>query len=514
MLPIDPNLLIAGVGLAAYAGIRLLQAGRRRTQQSDSYGAARWATQKELRALTVPSDSKPQPGAWMLGPSPFSKRERVELPFVHLCAHLLIVGPTRVGKTAGGVLPNLANFIVGSFITSDPKSEAFNKTSGYHKNVIRYAPREPGASACYNFIPPCKDSWHFALVIGRAIAEAEGKAEKAVWRDAQASLLAGVFSHVAHSAEPTPASAYDFLTHPKNQGTKWIKALLASPSVNARRVGASFGSASAELRGNILMPAANTLSWLADDEVRRFTSASILPPDFASIRTSATAMYWCLETKDIEALRLLSTIFWTHVFFELESTTGGLPVVLVLDELGNLGKIAGFEKKITIVGGLGIAVVMSLQALSQLTDTYGPAAADTILGNAGTLVVLAGLKPKTAEPLSQALGSRTIVKQQTSSSYGSSNHGGSSNTTESEHEHGKRLLFADDIRCLEQNEQLVISRNLRPFKQRRFWWTDAGRRARVNGLGSALTAYPLDVDETVIEDVSEEEEQEFPSPPV
>lgn len=127
-----PGILIALGGGALGVGFSLL-AGRRRLKQSTSHGQARWAFERELRAegMLVPTDAPLAPGRWIIGPSPFNRKERIELIERQLLTSVLIVGPVGAGKTSGNIALNVARWSGGSIIATDPKSELFRDTSGY-----------------------------------------------------------------------------------------------------------------------------------------------------------------------------------------------------------------------------------------------------------------------------------------------------------------------------------------------------------------------------------------------
>lgn len=480
---------------AAAAGALVLGAStfrRRKTTESEAHGRARWALEKELRAagMLVPADAPLAPGRWIVGPSPWNPRERIELTEQQLVAGLLIIGPTRAGKTSGNIAPNVARMTGGSVIVTDPKGELWRDTAGFHRRAIRLAPHDPDRSACCNPIPLCVNP-EAARMFARAVVEADGggRSER-VWRDTSTALLSGVFAHVATLKEPTLASAYDFLTHPDHRGTAVIDALGASTSLTAKRCAVKLSHADAKLRGSIVVPTAEMLAWLENPALRRFTSAETSALDFRSLRDTPTAVYLCVEESHLSELRSLTALFWTVVFYQLKQAAGRLPVCLVLDELANIGKIPNFEHEVTINPGRGIAVVACLQARSQLRALYGPENAETVFGNLRSKIVMAGLDYDTGELVSKMLGAKTEVtakESRTTRGWFS----GDSSKTESESEHARRLLYPDDINALEWEKQICFFPYQRPLVTERYSFAGGVEAPQVAPLGAERTAYPL-----------------------
>jgi type IV secretory pathway TraG/TraD family ATPase VirD4 len=123
-----------------------------------------------------------------------------------------------------------------------------------------------------------------------------------------------------------------------------------------------------------------------------------------------------------------------------------------------------------------------VQALSQLDGLYGREGADTIRTNCATKVILHGLDYPSAEQVSRLLGEWTVRQEYTSRrpegllvtamSY-------------SEHQTGRRLLTADEVRRLRQDELLIVSGNRKPVRTKRWCWERPPRPARAGVLGPA-----------------------------
>lgn len=87
---------------------------------NDKYGDARFATKADIKEMKLlnPKNSN----GFILERI---KGKRIESP---VCRHSIVVAPTRSGKTAGFVIPNILNY-QGSMIVIDPKGELYDMTA-------------------------------------------------------------------------------------------------------------------------------------------------------------------------------------------------------------------------------------------------------------------------------------------------------------------------------------------------------------------------------------------------
>ena len=72
-----------------------------------------------------------------------------------------------------------------------------------------------------------------------------------------------------------------------------------------------FQQTSERMRGSITPVVASKLQFLRNPAVQRFTSASLMAPDFGLLRRAPYALYWCLREQDIASLRPLTSLFFT-----------------------------------------------------------------------------------------------------------------------------------------------------------------------------------------------------------
>jgi type IV secretion system protein VirD4 len=451
-----------------------------KSKSDGTHGSARFAARRDMQKLIV-DNLEINPGELLLAPLGkrfkfFGQSEYLFLPADEAVKHILLTGPSGSGKSRGFFMPNCMAF-ESSMIVTDPKSELWKHTSGFHRNAARFAPRDPDASTGFNWIPFCKDA-NLVRLLARAVVTSSGASggEK-FWEDAETDLIAGLFSHAAGFKIPTPAAIYDFFTS-QNPATL-AESLSESPSKIAAQLSASFINASENTRGSIIAGVSTKLSFLTDENVRRFTSASDTVINFESLRREKAAVYWCLEENDVAQLRPLSSLFFTLVMYQVKQSTGNLPVTFFLDELANIGKIPNLEIEITVVRGRGISLVLGIQSYSQIYAVYGERQGQIIIDNCSSKIYLSGCDYDTAERVSKALGETTITEFRETEG----ERGGSSTPVKTQ----RRLFYADEIRQIDRNQQIVITGNVKPILSRRFFYTDEPHTAKTSALGETRT---------------------------
>ena len=427
--------------------------------QADAHGSAGWS--KPTTDTVKSARAKLPSGSFILSEE---QGKRVVLSRLEAMRHGVIVGGSGTGKSRGYFLPNAALANDTSLVCTDPKGELWNLTSGFHPKALRYAPTEPDASECFNWIPLCSDA-RIAELCARAIVES-GQTEKTeqAWIDTETAFLAGVFAHASTLSEPTPLTAYRLFTRQTVESL--IQTLLNSPSEAAREQGMVFSQTQERMRGSIVPVVAAKLQFLRDPAVMRFTSASLDPARLGSLRTTPTAVYWCLQEHDIVRLRPLTSLFFSLLLEQLAAEpvkeNHAIPVRMLLDEFANIGKIPNFASTLSLARGRGLSIWLCIQSLGQLESEYGKAHARTIVSNCSTKVALSGLDVESAEYFSRALGERTFRKRRLSL-HSKTPVSLTGSYTSTKAEHARALLTPDEVRRIREDQAIVIVGNRRPM---------------------------------------------------
>ncbi len=472
------------------------------------YGTAGFAQEDEMSELLLAGGKALPTGSILLGRR---GRERVTLPLPSSGQHGVIVGGSGTGKSYSFFLPNVASATDLSCVVTDPKSELWHHTSGFHRRAVRFAPNEPNASACLNWIPLCKDA-RIAELCARAVVEAGAtERQEPPWPDLETAFLAALFAHASTLSVPTPLTAYSLFTRLEPQ--KLLDAFSLSVSPVAREQAIIFGQTNERMRGSIVPVIASKLQCLRDPRVARFTSASLAPPDFGRLRQTPEALYWCVREQDMVRLRPLSSLFFSLLLEQLaaekESEGPTLPVNIFLDEFANIGVIPHFETTISLARGRGVRLWLGIQSLSQLEAKYGKPSAGTILTNCSTKMALSGLDVETAQYFSRSLGEKTQVSPRRTwqkrrfSLFAN----GMSDTVQ---EHSRWLMTPDEVRRIRTDEILVLTGNRRPMKIEKTSYNEMPLAARATPLGEALTL-PIEFAPPA---TAKERTPSFPPPPL
>ena len=476
--------LRALTSLLGLATLLTLRRSFTRCLPSTRYGSAGFANLRETADLLLPPTGDLPSGSLLLGRR---GEKRVALPTPFTGQHGVIVGGSGTGKSYSFFLPNVAATSQLSCVVTDPKSELWRYTSGRYSRATRFAPNEPDASACLNWIPLCKDA-RIAELCARAVVEAGAVVrQEPPWPDLEAAFLSALFAHASTLAVPTPLTAYQLFTRLEPQ--KLIDAFLHSSSPVAQEQAIIFQQTNERMRGSIIPVIASKLQCLRDPRVARFTSASLTPPDFGRLRLAPEAVYWCVREQDMVRLRPLSSLFFSLLLEQLASENEDKGAVLAvnvfLDEFANIGVVPHFETTISLARGRGVRLWLGIQSLSQLEGLYGRSAAQTILTNCSTKMALSGLDVETAQYFSRSLGeetqtaSRRTWQKKRWSLFAS----GTSDTVQ---EHSRWLMTPDEVRRIGTDELLLITGNRRPLKIEKTTYQVFPCAAQTSPLGTAL----------------------------
>lgn len=455
--------------------------------RKDSHGGASIAGKEDLKEFARQQGEGLKAGEFGLGET--SKADRFyALPQLLTYRHILILGATGTGKSRGFYLPNLELLAStgASVFVNDTKSELWDTASGCWKRAFRFAPLDPDKSSPLNWIPLCTDeNQTLTLKLARTIVTNGGdsKNKEAFWDKAETALLAALFAHVATTDTPTPAFAYDILHERDMNGVAEI--LFDSKSRLARQQARVFWDAGDKLRGSVFTGARVSLTWLGDAKVRRFTSSTLKPINFAEMRAGKIGVFWCLPVKAITTLRPLTSLVLTLCMEQLKETKGSA-VYMMLDEFANIGAIPDFSTEITLLRSERVPVIAGIQSFAQLVERYGHDAARTIAENFQTKLVLAGLEFDSAERISKHLGELTIIERRDShTSKGFFGEGAS--RTRSLQKYARRLLTANEITQLADDEVLIVSANKKPFIAQKWFYNKKAVQKKAQSCGAVIT---------------------------
>lgn len=405
-----PDALVAAFVLAAGAA---LLAARLRPRRSapvpPSLAGARWADRNDAIRLA-------SPGAFLLGLWGDSKTP-LYLSEEQLSGHLLVVGPSRTGKTAGVIAPNLLyrdparESVVVLDIKTGPRS-LWNITAG------RYGPR------AHLFCPFFEGSVGYnPLARVDSIGSAQRKAAQLVQNTTPRGLSGDAHVYVAAT---TDLAALLFMHVQQDR------------AVGGHTVGAVYRLA---MGGPAFVREALRTSRVADvrdrhgifaARERRVQDAAVtglverLAPWADPAVVEATSQHFNLDTLGREpgalyilmpetaAPQLQSLVAWLvadlldELIERAEREGPRVPVRVYLDEFRQFGYLPGFTESLPTLRERGISVLLGVQTLSQIEEVYGRVEARTLIGNTETKLVFRAGDLETARLISGWLGRTTV----------------------------------------------------------------------------------------------------------
>jgi type IV secretion system protein VirD4 len=380
-----PRIFLEGGCIAASGGFLSIALSigmsvwRAREQKNvATYGTARWATRREVRAAGLTG-----PDGVVLGKfgRDYLRHDGPE--------HVLCFAPTRSGKGVGLVVPTLLTW-PASAIVHDIKGENWEITAGLRARVGRVLLFDPTNqnSAAYNpllevrrGISEVRDVQNVADVL----VDPEGSLERRNhWEKTSHSLLVGAILHVLY-AEPdkTLAGVANFLSDPRQPINTTLNAMMTTAHLGSAGPHPVIASAARELlnksdneRSGVLSTAMSFLGLYRDPVVAKVTSrCDWRIRDLVEGSRPAT-LYLVVPPSDISRtkplVRLILNQIGRRLTEDLHAKGRRHRLLLMLDEFPALGRLDFFESALAFMAGYGLKSFLIAQSLNQIEKAYGP----------------------------------------------------------------------------------------------------------------------------------------------
>ena len=481
-----------------------------KTVGDGQHGTARWATTQEVKKTfaNVPFDvaswragkNLPEVQGLILG----STQRGKQIDALVDCddVHCLMIGASGVGKTAFFLYPNLEFACASgmSYLALDTKGDLARNYGtiaknyyGYHVSVIdlRNPTRSDGSNLLTlinrymditrehpdNLAARAKAE-KYAKILAKTIVNPGGdeqdRGQNAFFYDAAEGLLTSVILLLAEYVPPDSAghekrhivSVFKLvqeLLAPSGQNKKTGFQVLMDnlPSTHKARwfAGAALNT-SEQGMASVMSTVLSRLNAFLDSELEQvlcFDSAI----DAEHFAAEKSAIFLVLpeedSTKNFMAGLMIQNL--SRELFSVADEHGGKlqnRVVFYCDELGTMPPFdilplfsAGRSRKLTLVP--------IIQSLAQLEKNYGKEGAE-IIGDNCQDTIFGGFAPnsQTAETLSKALGSRTVLTGSVSK--------GKDNTSQSLQMVERALLSPDELKNLPKGNFIVMKTGTHPMR--------------------------------------------------
>ncbi|WP_094462463.1 conjugal transfer protein TraG [Pannonibacter phragmitetus] len=477
--------IIAASGgfLAIAVAITLSVMRAREAPDIDTYGSARWAESKDVKA------------AGLLGPDGvvIGKFEREYLRHDGP-EHVLCFAPTRSGKGVGLVVPSLLTW-PGSAIVHDIKGENWTLTAGFrsqHGRVLLFDPTNVDSAAYNPLLEVRRGQWEVRDVqnVADVLVDPEGSLEKRNhWEKTSHALLVGAILHVLYAEkDKTLAGVAAFLSDPRRTIEATLDAMMATRHLGEKGPHPVVASTARELlnksdneRSGVLSTAMSFLGLYRDPVVAAVTSrCDWRIADIVADKRPAT-LYLVVPPSDISRtkplIRLVLNQIGRRLTEDLRAGERRHRVLMMLDEFPALGRLDFFESALAFMAGYGIKSFLIAQSLNQIEKAYGQN--NSILDNCHLRVSFATNDERTAKRISEALGTATELKAM-------QNYAGSrlapwlGHIMVSRSETARQLLTPGEIMQLPPDDEIVMVAGSPPIRAKKArYFQDARFKERI-----------------------------------
>jgi type IV secretion system protein VirD4 len=394
--------------------------------------SSRWATRRDLRSLRV---SGPRQGALVLG------RRGARLLATESETSLLVIGPTRSGKTSALVVPNLLEW-TGPAVVTSTKRELLDLTAARRRAIGPVSVYDPTGelgqdveTVTWSPLAGCHvldDAWSVAawLCAGLQQGSERGDSDWTHWAESGKLLIAPLL-YAAASSSRTIVDVSDWIHSFDLETPAALLSDMSSadrgPDGDAHRALAMLTSVDQrpeKERGTVF----STVTRIFTVFNERAVAASASTSAFAAgelLRNRGT-LYLCTPDRAPERVASLFVGILMTVVTRAYAMAVGHPrgrlrpeLGLFLDELANVVPIEELPSLASQGAGRGVILMSIVQDFSQLRARYGSHRANSILNNHGCKMVLPGVSdPETTEVIAKLVGQSEYMDVQLSNNEG------------------------------------------------------------------------------------------------
>ena len=501
------------VATTTFSGRGSLDSIKSKTVGDGQHGTARWATPGEIKKTfrSVPFQTalwrkgERLPGAQGLVLGCTGKKGQLTALVDSDDVHCLMIGASGVGKTAFFLYPNLEYACASgmSFFASDTKGDLARNYGAIARDCYGYQVavvdlRNPTRSDGYNlltlinhYMDACRrdpadlaaraKSEKYSKILSKAIINPDGEnfAQNQYFYDAAEGVLTAV---ILLLAEYLPPREIDGVLRERRHIVSVFKLVqeLLAPSIlpdknefqllmdrlpeehKAKWFSGSALTAAEQSMASVMSTVLSRLNTFLDSELEQVLcfDSTIDAESFAAKKSS---IFQILpeedQTKNFLAGLMIQTLS-RELFSVADEHDGKLPcrVVFFCDELGTMPAFdilplfsAGRSRRLTLVP--------IIQSLAQLEKNYGKEGAEILADNCQD-TIFGGFAPnsQTAEVLSKALGSRTVMSGSISR--------GKNDPNQSLQMIERPLMTPDELKSIPKGHFIVMKTGTHPMQAR------------------------------------------------
>ncbi len=510
-------------GLSLLAHYYTLNGIKSRTVGDGQHGTARFANKREIKRTYKHILFKPE--LWRKGKScpavtdqgiilgcSGKKNELTALVDTD-DIHCLMIGASGVGKTAFFLYPNLEYACASgmSFLTTDTKGDLFRNYGAIARNHYGYQvavidlrnPTRSDGNNLLHLVNTYMDIYRadnknlsakakaekYAKIISKTLINAsdENFGQNQSFYDAAEGLLTAVILLVAEYLPPTEidgkkvdcrhiVSVFKLvqdLMAPGRGGKSQFQLLMDKlpPNHKARWfAGAALNSAE-QAMASVLSTILSRLNAFLDSEMEQILCFDTAI-DAEKFCNEKSALFIILPEEDLTKYFMVSLMIqqlYREILAVADENGGKLKnrVMFFCDELGTLPAIQSLELIFSASRSRRLTMVPIIQSLGQLQKNYGKEGAEIIVDNCQD-TIFGGFAPnsQTAEVLSKALGSRTVMSGSVSR--------GKNDPSQSLQMMERPLMTPDELKSLPKGSFVVMKTGTHPVRTRLRLFLDWG----------------------------------------
>lgn len=481
-------LALATSALVAFVPSVVLRRNHRSAVAPVAHGSARWASEKDVRAVGLLKS--PDQGLH-LGYLDGARSSALTDDSDH---HVLVLAPPGTGKTTALVIPTLLSYPASAWIL-DPKGELWDTTARWRQEsfghrCIRFAPTDPATPAWNPLLEipvgPGADDIATAMVLAENLVVTPAYTSDLHWTRAARSLFTALALHVRYASEmaPTIASVRSVLAshtdhdhlfdelaqfpHDPDRLHRWRDPLTGEESVTHPEVALQarkFRATPGRERGSIISTLQHFLDVWGDPQIASATAESDFSLD-TLLEPPETSFYLSIPFHDLGRLAPLVRLQLAALARRLTRRPPESPhrLEVVVDEYASLGRLPVMEQLLAFLRGYNARCFLLLQDFAQLQRLYGTQ--ESISGNCRVHVTMATQSVGTRRHASSLAGATTARYRRTSRSQEGGRFSVRTRRSTSMVESSRPLLTEGEVGTLPLDEALVFKAGAPPIRTR------------------------------------------------
>ena len=508
-------------GLSILSHYYTLNGIKSRTVGDGQHGTARFATKREIQKTY--SQVRFAPQEWREGMKRpalqgvvlgcVGHKNKIDALVDTGDVHTLMIGASGVGKTAFFLYPNLEFACASgmSFLVTDTKGDVFRNygaiardSYGYKVSVIDLRnPTRSDGNNLLHLVNRYMDAYaadpkdivskakaeKYAKIISRTIISKSGDesyGQNAFFYDAAEGVLTAVILLVAKYLRPTEGDqrekrhivsvfklVQELLAPSQIAGRNLFQLLMEKlpPEHKAKWFAGAALNTSEQAMASVMSTVLSRLNAFLDSEMEQILCFDTAI-DAERFCDEKSAIFIVLPEEDNTKYFMVSLMIqqlYREILAVADEQGGKLKnrVVFFCDELGTIPPIDSLELMFSASRSRRLTMVPIIQSLGQLQKNYGKEGAEIIVDNCQD-TIFGGFAPnsQTAEALSKALGSRTVMSGSISR--------GRSDPSQSLQMIERPLLTSDELKALPKGHFIVMKTGTNPMKTRLRLFSDWG----------------------------------------